>query len=72
MAEPNGVFCRIGSFRFPENIYYHSYLCRCISSAAGLHAGVQQVLLQSGSGVYPFVELVDGSLTLESDIIYKS
>lgn len=55
-------FCRIGSLRLPENIYYYSYLCRCISSAAGLHAGVQQVLLQSGSGVYPFVELVDGSL----------
>lgn len=51
-----------GTLRFPENIDNEPYLSRRKMPARALHAGAQQALLQSGSCMYPLVELVHGRL----------
>lgn len=51
-----------GALRLPENIDHKLHLCGRVASARAVHACVEQALLQSGSGMYPLVELIYGSL----------
>ena len=53
-----------------QHPYDEPHLCGRVPSCGRRHARFLQLLLQSGRGTYPFVELLDGCLLLHTVYIH--